>query len=70
MRVIWKATEKEQAKRYQTALEFKAAIAEALLPDPPLSEKIGKWVEGHVLLIALLTVALAVVIFIITLIMI
>lgn len=70
MRVIWKATEKEQAKRYQTALEFKAAIAEALLPDPPLSEKIGKWVERHVLLIVLLTVALAVAIFIITLIMI
>lgn len=70
MRVIWKATEKEQAKRYQTALEFKAAIAEALLPDPPLSEKIDKWVEQHVLLIVLSTVALAVVIFIITLIMI
>ena len=70
MRVIWKATEKEQAKRYHTALEFKAAIAEALLPDPPLSEKIGKWVEQHVLFIVLSTVTLAVVIFIITLIMI
>ncbi len=70
MRVIWKATEKEQAKRYQTALEFKAAIADALLPDPPLSEKIGKWIEQHILLVVLLTVALAVVIFIITLIMI
>ena len=47
MQVIWKATEKEQAKRYQTALQFKTAIQAALEPDPPLSQRIGKWVQAH-----------------------
>lgn len=70
MRVIWKATEKEQNKRYQTALEFKAAITSALLPAPPLSERIYKWMEEHVLLIVLMVFALAITIFTITLIMI
>lgn len=32
MNVIWKATEKEQSKRYQTAAEFKSALEEALQP--------------------------------------
>lgn len=47
MNVIWKATEKEQSKRYQTALEFKNAINRALQPDPPLSEKISQWLQEH-----------------------
>ena len=38
--VILKATEKEQSKRYQTALEFKEAIQESLLPEPPLIQRI------------------------------
>ena len=47
MRVIWKATEKEQAKRYQTALDFKNAINNALIPDPTLSEKISQWFKTY-----------------------
>lgn len=51
MHVIWKATEKEQAKRYQTAIEFKNAINAALLPDPSFSEKLSKWFHTHVVLV-------------------
>jgi serine/threonine-protein kinase len=51
MHVIWKATEKEQAKRYQTAIEFKNAINAALLPDPSFSEKFSKWFHTHVVLV-------------------
>lgn len=40
MQVIWKATEKDQKKRYQTAQEFKRAIQEALQPEPSLLQKI------------------------------
>lgn len=47
MRVIWKATEKEQARRYQTALDFKKAIQEALTPDPSLAESVFKWFSNH-----------------------
>lgn len=43
MKVIWKATEKEQAKRFQTALQFKEAIKASLLPDPSLLERIQLW---------------------------
>jgi serine/threonine-protein kinase len=51
MRVIWKATEKEQAKRYQTALDFKRAIQQALMPDPSKWEQFKTWAESHVLLL-------------------
>lgn len=70
MQVIWKATEKEQSRRYQTALEFKHAIQDALLPDPPLSERISDWIQEHVLLVILGTVAIATVIFVIVLLLI
>lgn len=70
MQVIWKATEKEQSRRYQTALEFKHAIRDALLPDPPLSERISDWIQEHVLLVILGTVAIATVIFVIVLLLI
>lgn len=40
MKVILKATEKEQAKRYQTAAEFRAAIQTALLPQPSFFERL------------------------------
>lgn len=46
MRVIWKATEKEQSKRYQSASEFKSAIYLALQPDPPLSKRIMEWIKN------------------------
>lgn len=70
MQVIWKATEKEQAKRYQTALEFKNAITAALLPDPPLSERLANWLQEHVVAIVASIVALAVIVFITVLILI
>lgn len=67
MDVIWKATEKEQSKRYQTALEFKNAINEALLPDPPLSKRIETWLQNHVALIVSCVAALVVISFLIIL---
>lgn len=36
MHVIWKATEKEQKKRYQTVREFKTALQDALVVHTPL----------------------------------
>ena len=51
MHVIWKATEKEQGRRYQTAAEFKNAIQEAQLPDPPVSERIINWVKDNVIIV-------------------
>lgn len=70
MNVIWKATEKEQSKRYQTALEFKNAINNALLPDPPLTERISQWIQNHVVAMVSIIVAIAFIIFLIVLILI
>lgn len=67
MQVIWKATEKDQSKRYQTALDFKQAIQNALIPDPPLSERISDWIQEHVLLVILGSVGIAAIIFVIIL---
>lgn len=69
MHVIWKATEKDQAKRYQTALEFKNAINAALLPDPPLSDRIVKNIRENLIITVSIVVAIAVIIFIIILIL-
>lgn len=66
--VIRKATEKSQAKRFQTAKEFKEAIATALLPDPTPGERFTGWVNRHVVLLVTIAVLLAVIIFLITLI--
>ena len=68
MSVIWKATEKEQSKRFQTALEFKNAINEALIPDPPLMERISQWLQNHIVALVSIIVAIAVIIFFIILI--
>lgn len=70
MNVIWKATEKEQSKRYQTALEFKNAINNALLPDPPLAERISIWMQNHMVVLVSVVVAIAFIIFLIILILI
>lgn len=48
IQVIWKATEKEQSKRYQTALEFKAAIKQAMLPPETALVQIQDWIDGHI----------------------
>lgn len=58
MHVIWKATEKDQNKRYQTAVEFKKAIQEALLPDPPLSEQIINWIKNNVIIVVFSVLAI------------
>ena len=63
MHVLWKATEKEQAKRYQTALDFKRAIQDALLPEPPLSERVGTWIQTHVLSVIAIFITLLVLAF-------
>ena len=63
MNVIWKATEKEQSKRFQTALEFKKAINEALLPAPPLMERISQWMQNHIVALVSIIVILAVIVF-------
>lgn len=70
MNVIWKATEKEQSKRYQTAFEFKSAINNALLPDPPLMERITQWMQSRVVALVSVIVAIAFIIFFIILILI
>jgi serine/threonine-protein kinase len=63
MRVIWKATEKDQMKRYQTALDFKNAINQALLPDPSFSEKISRWMQDHIVTVVVLVVLVSVLFF-------
>lgn len=47
MQVIWKATEKEQGKRYQTALDFKRAVQESMLPEDTFFDKIRKWFSAN-----------------------
>lgn len=68
MRVIWKATEKKQSDRYQTAAEFKNAVVEALQPAPSLWERMSSWMQDHLLTIVTVVVGLAVLFFIIILI--
>ena len=46
MSVIWKATEKDQAKRFQSAYEFKAAIEEALKTPPSFFEKVWRYITN------------------------
>ena len=45
MKVIWKATEKEQNKRYQTALEFKQAIQKAQTQNQSFTDKVLQWYD-------------------------
>jgi len=67
MQVIWKATEKEQSKRYQTALAFKTAIRQALLPDPPFWERAVQWMQDHIVTVVSIVVGVAVALFILIL---
>ena len=45
MRVLLKATEKEQSKRYQTAGEFREAILTAIGPPPTIWQRIRNWLS-------------------------
>lgn len=62
MRVLQKATEKDQAKRYQTALEFKNAIKQSFVPDPTFWEKISSSLGGKMILVASITFFLIIII--------
>lgn len=70
MKVIWKATEKEQAKRYQSALDFKNAIQHSLLPSPTIWESFFDWIKEHVLVVVLGFAFLMVCLFVIILLLI
>lgn len=53
-KVISKATEKDSTKRYQTAIEFKEAILDAISrPDCP---KLQIWIEDHKLIAAIVAI--------------
>ena len=65
MQVIWKATEKEQSKRYQTALDFKHAIQAALLPEPSKSQQVMDWIQENAMMLLGGVMVLAVLIFVI-----
>lgn len=43
MAVISKATEKEQSKRYQTAVEFKEALKDAFIPPKSMFHRFKEW---------------------------
>lgn len=47
MRVIWKATEKEQAKRFQRATELKRAILDVFTYEPTATERISNWIKNN-----------------------
>lgn len=70
MQVIWKATEKEQSKRYQTALEFKHAIQAALLPEPSLSQQVTDWIQENAMMLLGGVTVLAVLVFVIVILLI
>lgn len=57
MQVIWKATEKEQNKRYQSAMEFKQAIKDAMLAEPSWIEKIRYHLEQNIITLVCVSVA-------------
>ena len=70
MNVIWKATEKDQTSRFQTAMDFKHAIESALLPDPSFKERFSAWIQGHVVSLVVGIISIAVILFIIAIILI
>ena len=70
MQVIWKATEKEQSKRYQTALDFKHAIQAALLPEPSKSQQVLDWIQENAMMLLGGVMVLAVLVFVIVILLI
>lgn len=61
MQVIWKATEKEQSKRYQTALEFKKAIKAAMEAPRHISDIIREYFNKNVVFICCIMTALLII---------
>ncbi|MBR1504336.1 MAG: serine/threonine protein kinase [Prevotella sp.] len=70
MNVIWKATEKDQASRYQTALDFKNAIQASLIPDPSFGERVSSWVQTHLVALVVGVICVAILVFILVIILI
>lgn len=70
MQVIWKATEKEQSKRYQTALDFKHAIQAALLPEPSMSQQVIDWIQENAMMLLGGVIVLAILVFVIVILLI
>lgn len=64
MEVIWKATAKKQSNRFQTAMEFKSAILDALRPEPSRKQRFADWLQDRFLVIIGVIVGLALVFFI------
>ncbi len=65
MKVIWKATEKEQSRRYQTAMEFKQALEQALMPEPSIIGKVSNWCGEHVVLLSAIIIGAVCLLFLI-----
>ena len=63
MRVIWKSTEKEQGLRYQSALEFKHAIQNALVPEMSWTQRAIQWMQNHLWLLIGFVMLLGIIIF-------
>ena len=69
MKVIWKATEKEQGKRYQSAIEFKRAIEDALQPEPTKWEKAKMWMQDNVIMVTAIVASFVFLVFLVILIL-
>lgn len=65
MQVILKATEKDQNRRFQTAIEFKQAIEAALQPEPTLWERFQTWLQKNWIIAAVALSALLLIVFLI-----
>lgn len=59
MRVLLKATDKEQSQRYQSAEDMKLAIQDALQPDESVWARFSQWTSTHILLLVVALLALA-----------
>ena len=70
MQVIWKATEKDQAKRYQTAMDFKNAIIAAQQPEESFFRRFSSWMQDHFVLMISIVSLLVVLVFLLVLILI
>ena len=57
MKVILKATDKEQSMRYQTAADFQQAIEDALQPDMSVFLRLQNWLSSHIVVAVALVLA-------------
>jgi serine/threonine-protein kinase len=69
MKVIWKATEKEQVYRYQTAKDFKEAIENAFKKESSTMDNIQNWLDENKTLIVSLLAAIIIIILLVVIIL-